>query len=193
MSSPAVNVISREDWFDPARRVTVPGNATLADIVALAEVPQWILETGEVSINGHVIPRRHWRLVRPKDGMVVTIYPPTLHGGQQGSTKQVITIVATIAIIAGAALISGGTLAPFLGAGFAAGTFGAAAAGAAFGIAGQLALRALAPPPVASNGKNRNFRPEAVAGITGNAIAPFEYLPKVMGTVTASPPFVMQP
>jgi hypothetical protein len=193
MSLPAVNVISRDDWFEPARRVTVPGNATLADIVALAEVPQWILETGEVAINGHIIPRRHWRLVRPKDGMVVTIYPPTLHGGQQGSTKQVITIVATIAIIAGAALISGGTLAPFLGAGFAAGTFGAAAAGAAFGIAGQLALRALAPPPVASNGKNRNFRPEAVAGITGNAIAPFEYLPKVMGTVTASPPFLMQP
>jgi hypothetical protein len=111
--------VSRLDWFEPARRVTVPSNATLADIVALAEVPQWIVETGEVAINGHIVHRRHWRLVRPKDGMTVTIYPPTLHGGGGGQTKQIITIVSTIALIAGAAFISGGALLPLLGAGFA--------------------------------------------------------------------------
>lgn len=196
MSSPAVNVTARSDWFEPARCVTVPGNATLADIVALAEVPEWVMQFGTVEIEGHVIHRRHWRLVRPKDGMVVTIYPPVLHGGgQQGGSKQVLTIVATIALIAGTAFIGAGGLA-MLGASQT--LFGAAGsltpyAAAAFGIAGQLALRAFAPPPVASNNKNRNFRPETVAGITGNPIAPFEYLPKVLGTFKSSPPFVMQP
>jgi hypothetical protein len=185
--------VSRLDWFEPARRVTVPSNATLADIVALAEVPQWIVETGEVAINGHVVHRRHWRLVRPKDGMTVTIYPPTLHGGGGGQTKQIITIVSTIALIAGAAFISGGALLPLLGAGFGPATLGAQLAGAAFGIAGSLALRALAPPPVASNNKNRNFKAETIAGITGNPIAPLDYLPKVLGSFTLSPPFLMQP
>ena len=103
-----LQAVSRLDWFEPARRVTVPSNATLADIVALAEVPQWIVECGEVAINGHVVPRTLWRSVRPKDGMTVTIYPPTLHGGGGGQTKQIITIVSTIALIAGAAFISGG-------------------------------------------------------------------------------------
>lgn len=188
-----LQAVSRLDWFEPARRVTVPSNATLADIVALAKVPQWIVECGEVAINGHVVPRHLWRTVRPKDGMTVTIYPPTLHGGQQSGGKQLLTIVATVALIAGAAFISGGALVPLLGAGFAAGTLGANLAGAAFGIAGSLALRALAPPPVASNNKNRNFKAETIAGITGNPIAPFDYLPKVLGSFTVSPPFVMQP
>jgi hypothetical protein len=191
----SLQAISRADWFSPARSVTVPGNATLADIVALAEVPRWIAECGEVAINGHVVHRKFWRLVRPKDGSIVTVYPPTLHGGRDSSSKQVLTIVATIALIAGTAFIGAGGLAA-LGASSA--LFGAtgsltAYAAAAFGIAGQLALTALAPPPVAANNRSRNFKPETVAGITGNPIQPFEYLPKVIGNFTISPPFVMQP
>jgi hypothetical protein len=188
----SLQAVSRADWFSPARSVTVPRNATLADIVALAEVPRWIVECGEVAIDGHIVPRRYWRLVRPKDGTIVTVYPPTLHGGDRGGTKQVLTIVATIALIAGTAFIGAGALAPLVGA-WAGSAWGSSVLAGAFGLAGQLALRALAPPPVAANNRSRNFKPETVAGITGNPIQPFEYLPKVMGNFTVSPPFVMQP
>jgi hypothetical protein len=104
MTSSPIRVTSRADWFEPARSVTVPSNATLEQIVRLAEVPQWVLEFGTVAIHGNVIDRKYWRNVYPKDGAVITIHPPALHGGGgQSGSKQVLTIVSTIALIAGAA------------------------------------------------------------------------------------------
>ena len=194
LSPDFVHVTARPDWFDRPRRFDVAPGASLADIVVASGIRREWWAEHDVAIDGEIIAPANWPRVRPKPGKVITIHPPRLQGGGGNSTaKNVITAVATIAIIAGAAFISGGALVPLFGSAFAAGTIGANLAAAGFGIAGQLALRALAPPPIAANNKNRSFKPETVAGITGNPIAPFDYLPRVLGSMKASPPFVAQP
>ena len=142
-----ITVTARHDWFEPARRHEITTGATLAEIVRQCDVPHWLEEAGEVAINGEIIPPENWHKVRPKQGtkdhpIIVSIYPPVLQGGNQGSTKQIITIVASIALIAGAAVISGGALAPFLGA-WAGTALGGAALGSPFGVSGTLKLPAM--------------------------------------------------
>lgn len=143
----SIQVTARKDWFEKAERHSIEPGATLLEIVKQCNVPHWLEEAGEVSINGHPIPRENWHSVRPKTGtrdrpVTITIYPPALHGGGGGQTKQVITIVATLAIIAGTAFIGAGGLA-LLGASQT--LFGAAGtltpwAASPFGVPGKLKL-----------------------------------------------------
>ena len=198
-SADHVQVTARTDWFaKPDRREFEPGS-TLAEILHCCGVPADLQPFYDVTINGHQIEPALRHLIKPKTGtvltpVVVTIHPQPLRGGNKGTAKNVITIVATLALVAGTAFIGAGGLVA-LGASsalFGAGTAGAALAAAAFGIAGQLALQALAPPPLAANNKTSG-KVDTVAGITGNPVQPFEYLPLVLGTCKVSPPFVAQP
>ena len=153
--------------FDPFEAITtsyqVEQGRTITEIVSAApNVPDWFWISGTVRINGHVIPRELWTRVRPKCSViqrpiVVTIHGAVLSGGG-GSTKNIVTTVAAIALIAGATLVSGGVLGPaaaggigtgLLGPAFAAGGIGANLAAAGLGIAATLLLSTLAPPPVA--------------------------------------------
>jgi hypothetical protein len=194
-----VPVTSRLDWFAPPQQIAIAHGSTLAQILDACGVPEDLQPYFDVAINGEIIAPQFRRLVRPKTGtrsqpVVVTVHPPSLHGGKKSTGKNVLTIVATIALIAGTAFIGAGGLVA-LGASatlFGAGTVGASLAAAGLGIAGQIAIQALAPPPLAGN-RQQNFKPDVLAGITANPVQPFEYLAKAYGRVKASPPLVARP
>lgn len=192
-----VDVTARADWFAKADRRRFAPGTTLTDILTTCGIAPDLQPFYAVAINGHPIPPDLCRLIRPKTGtpdrpVVVTIHPPQLRGGNKGTAKNVITIVASLALIAGTAFIGAGGLVALGAPAFFGTTAGSALAAAGFGIAGQIALQALAPPPIAANNQ-QSGKPDAVAGISGNPIEPFSYLPRVLGTMTLSPPFVARP
>lgn len=197
-------VLYRERPFDGrlVRRVVAPG-ATLAEIVATTEgLPRSFDRLGIVCINGEEVPREAWHRVRPRyragREILVTLHYPMQGGGSGGGgVKNILRIVATIAIIVAAAAVSGGALGGVLGAGFAAGTVGAALAGAAVSIGGALAIAALTPPPSLNNAQTSEAalsgtQPGA-ASLSGNALAPGAAVPRVIGTMRVYPPLGCEP
>jgi len=171
-----------------------PPGLTIEDLIkSLKRVPYAVWTHGVASVGGCKIPRKWWNRIKVKSDtyLSLSIYPK---GGSGDSAKDVIGVVATIAIIATASLISGGVLAPFLGATFAAGSFGATALALGVTVAGSLALSALTPPPIAPNIDNsRASDDRIIAGVQGNPLSRFDYLERVMGTMRASPRHVMLP
>jgi hypothetical protein len=97
--------------------------------------------------------RRDWRRRRISARAEVRFVSYPLGGGGSGNgTKQVIGLVALIAVAAFATFVTDGAAAGLLGSAFAAGTFGASALGAAIGIGGALLVNALImPKPGATN------------------------------------------
>ena len=150
------------------------------------EVMEWFSDGGAVQLNGHLIPPDRWRrmTIKPhKAAELNFIYVP------QG--KKAFTLLASVALIALTTAISGGLAAPLLGAGFAAGTFGATALAAGVSLAGALAISALtAPPKVSNQGESREL---AQAGVAGNSLSLLDVLPVIIGKVGASPPYLAQP
>ena len=152
-----------------------------ADVV---EVMEWFADGGQVRINGHLIPPDRWARVtlKPHKAAEITlVYVP------QG--KRVFSLLATVALIALTTAITGGLAAPFLGAGFAAGTFGATALAAGVGLAGSLALSALTAPPKVSNQEGAQ-RELSQAGVSGNALDLLDTLPVVIGKMGLAPPML---
>jgi hypothetical protein len=170
-----------------------PGQTITEIIRSINTVPSWVWDYGKVAVGGVPVLRAYWDKVKVKSSTYVNIsvYPK---GGSGGGAKDIISTIATIALIAGATAISGGALAPFLGGGFVAGSLGASAAALGLTVVGSLALQALAPPPVATNLDSGIARDDRViAGIQGNPLARFDYLERVMGTMRASPRHLMLP
>lgn len=191
-------ITTRFDPFEPViNNFQVVDGQTLAEIVAsVPNLPTWFFALGRVAINGIEISRENWRVVRPNPGTLITLYPPRMMGG--GGVKNVLSIVATIAVIALAAAVSGGLLGPaglgWFGASFAAGGLGAALAGTAIGIVGQLAITALTPPAQQSDASNGSLGgTKALAGVNGNALQPLDVLPAVLGKMRVSPPLLIKP
>lgn len=182
----------------------MPAGLTIEEMLASypTELPIGFEQFGIVNLNGHIVPRELWRSVRVKrdrgdQPVSIALYLVPQNGGQGGG-KQTAMLIGTIAVIAAAAAVSGGLLGPAglgLSAGLAAGTWGAAAAGAAISIGGTLALSALAPPPVSSSarrgGGTNAF--QQIAGIQANPLAPLQTIPTVLGQLMASPPHLIRP
>jgi hypothetical protein len=191
----------------PARRFRVEAGRTLAEIVAMCRPPEFFDLAGHVGFYGPGGPvaevlRTNWQRVRPKDHTAVAVYCLPMGGGgggAGGARKDVLTTVAALAVLAAATAVSGGALGPaglgLFGASFAAGGFGAVAAGAAISVVGSLAVSALAPPPVAANQKAGESDAEGrqVAGVNPNALTRGAQLSCVVGTMVASPPALAQP
>ena len=150
------------------------------------EVFERLADGGVVRLNGHLIPPDRWHLVtlKPTPGASLDIvYVP--------SGKKTFALLATVAVIALTTAITGGLAAPFLGAGFAAGTFGATALAAGVGLAGSLLIGALTAPPKAANqGEEKSL---TQAGVGGNTATILEPLPVVFGKIGVSPPLLAPP
>jgi hypothetical protein len=123
---------------------------TVSQIIASApELPAGFNEICQARINGELIPRNLWHVVRPrahsKMDLALTFTLPlqgASSGSAGGSRKNPIAMIATIAVLLVATAVSGGTLGlPAIG--FL--TAGAvnALAGAGIGIAGRLEIDAL--------------------------------------------------
>ncbi|WP_212497454.1 hypothetical protein [Bradyrhizobium liaoningense] len=98
-----------------------------------------------LEINGEAVLRKGWsrRRIAAKDNVRFVSYPL---GGGGGGAKQVIGLVALVAVAAFATVVTGGAAAGLLGAAFGAGTFGAAALGATIAVGGSLLVNALVMP-----------------------------------------------
>lgn len=182
---------------------------TIGEIVAVTkDLPARFCQDGEVRVNGELVPRGCWHLVRPRlsaRGPVgITLHFPLRDGGGGGnnSTKNTLALVATIAVFLTAAAVSGGLLGPaglaLFGASFAAGGIGATVAAAAITVAGSLAIAALTPAPtletapaVPSLGVT-DFSGRPVS-LSGNVLAPGAAVPRVVGTHRVYPPLLCEP
>jgi hypothetical protein len=185
-------VIRVEPCRMPVQLSALPGGMMLADLLRFTgKVPETVWEFGRISIGGVPVPREWWPRVRVKPN--ATVFVRVVPKGGGGDTKDIISSVALIAVVAGAALISGGALVPFLGAGFAAGSFGATAAAFGFTVLGSLAVGALAPPPVTPTTQAASLEQKSIAGVTGNPLNRREFVPRVLGRMRVSPPHLMFP
>jgi len=189
---------SRDPFSTEGITAAIPAGKTLADCAALfGSLPHArFLEVGTAYLNGAPIDRDFWRLVRPKAGTKVVLRLVPGGGGRGGGgAKNVLTTVASLAVVIAAAAVSGGALGPaglaLLGEGFAAGTWGATAAGAAVGLAGGLAVSALAPPPASMQSPDREKG--GTASASANVAAPGGPLPRVVGSLRFAPPALTQP
>jgi hypothetical protein len=119
---------------------------TIREIIANApKLPAGFDEYCRAHINGDLIPRDVWHVVRPRAHQTMDIaitFTVPLQGGGGGSAggahKNPLATIASIAVLLVAAAVSGGALAPFIATGWV-----SSLAGAGIGIAGRLEIDAL--------------------------------------------------
>jgi hypothetical protein len=189
---------SRSPFSADGITINAPVGTTLAGLVDLFDcLPHArFMEVGTVYLGGSAIDRTFWRLVRPKSGaeVVLRLVPGGGGRGGGGGAKNILSTVASLAVVLSAAAISGGALGPaglgLFGASFAAGGTGASITGAGVALAGALALSALAPPPSSSR---RRENEGGQSGASANVAAPGSQLPRVVGKMRFAPPAVTQP
>lgn len=193
-----LHTIYREPFSlgQPQIRALSPGGSLVEIARKVDGLPFDFFDAGTILVNGEVVPREYWDRVRPKADTVVTLHAPISGGGGGGGGKQVFALVAAIALTVVTGGIAAGSLAPFLGTSFAAGTLGASLLAGAISIGGALAIGALTSPPVvapeesgAGGGGNR-LEPAAVSG---NLLQPNTPVPRVIGTRRTFPPFLSEP
>lgn len=168
-----------------------PG-ATLLDIVlqVTSQPELFVLKVNDTVVDQEWWPRIKPKIPRPGECPTLITFHPRPHSDD---VKDILSVVATIAVVAASAFIAGPA-----GVGFAATTFGlsataatvvATAAAAAVGIAGSLAISALTAPPLAGNiqASAPGVEQQQVAGVSLNSINPGDYLSMVLGRMRASP------
>ncbi len=141
---------------------------------------EWAEEFAIVRLNGTNVPRAWWPhvTVKPEADGCLWICPVP----QKGNLLPILAAVALVAVTAGIGAFG----LPILGAGFAAGSFGASALAAGVGIAGQLAISALTPPPSVPKGPGA-ARELSQAGIGQNIATPLETLSTLHGKMLVTP------
>lgn len=177
----------------------LPEGMTLAELRRGMEcLPPDFDDRGVICINGHRVDRAAWKLVRPKARfggvpVEVTFHALPMGGGKEGGGKNILAIVAGIAITALTGAIAGGALfGKFgLGAAFAKGGIGAILASAGVSLLGSLLLSALVPPPTIPTGKN--LQNAGAASAEGNVLEPNGPIPRVVGVRKIYPPLGVEP
>ncbi len=169
---------------------------TLADMVGrVRSLPEgWPRHEHDViTINGHLAPRALWAAIRPKAGVEVGFHAPPMGG--DGGGKQILSLVASIGLVALSGGITSGTLLGGLTGAAAAGkaTFLSRLIGAGVLIGGSMALSALAPTPSVPQGEDGGRADVGTASAQGNTLEPNAVLPRVVGTRKIYPPFLAEP
>lgn len=176
----------------------LPEGLTLAELAqAMPGLPDNFATYGVICINGDPIPRKLWRVVRPKPwasgGPVEITFHATPRGGGEGRGKQIFALVASIALTA----LSGGILAGnFATAGglFAKGSLSATFLSVGVTLGGSLLLSALTAPPTGGQQQGPRQRPnEGAASAQGNALDPNGPIPRVLGERKVYPPLACEP
>lgn len=152
-------------------------------------LPEDFALRGVICINGHAVPRAAWGMIRPKADKVteITFHAPPM-GGRDSGGKQVLSIVASIALMA----VTGGIAANGVTAlGIAGKSTAAYALAAGVSFVGSLALAALTAPPVTQSGA-KVVNP-GNAGLQGNALEVNGAIPRVVGERKIFPPLACEP
>ena len=199
----------REQPFSGITRVRVVDEISMAPSIAdlLASernLPALFIENCEARINGELVPRDRWTYVRlrPQATQAISVtFTQPMHGGGGGNTWK---LIATIAIVVVALIVSAGTFAAALPAGTFLGVSASAWAGAAIAIGGSLALAALTPSPSLDQGVIPGFNSgintddgalatSSAASLGGNVLGKGRSVPRVLGTMRLFPPILSPP
>ncbi|RAN30626.1 TipJ family phage tail tip protein [Hyphomonas pacifica] len=145
-AQPLMAVI-RDDPFDPLppRFASVQPGETLASLVDRLGFDPIARPLAVAVIDGEEVPSAEWGNFRIQHNQHVAICIAPQGGGDSGN--KLLTTVLTIFVMVAAFWVSGGALAPMLGAAFEAGAMGANIAAAAISTVGSLAINALVKPP----------------------------------------------
>lgn len=204
-TSPGVMVTWRAGFYmsEPDRRMMRPSMTLLEIVSEFPGLPSDFLRTGEVCINGEIVPRAMWGSVRPRPTsrtrpISVTLHRPLQGGGGGNAKKQVIGLVALLALtlltagISSGALLAGasGTLAATLGITAAQ---GAALLSGTVGLLGALAISALVRPPQIKKPEEDSGSAKEAASASGNVLSANGSVPRVVGTRRIFPPMACEP
>ena len=201
-----MDVVTRPFIASPtAHHHVLPEGMSIADMMAATGWDMQLSAWTVVTVEGQDVPAELWAQAKPRQGRRVLIGLRPGGGGMGGGTgKQVLQIVAAIAIIVVAAYVAGP-----LGAGAAVGTFlgvgttvGTALVVAGISTAANLALAALIRPPSTSpramtaNSSLGNAPEESrIYGVTGsqNTLRPYSVIPRVYGRHRFTAPLAAEP
>lgn len=158
----------------------------------MVALPNGFDQHGVICVNGVAAPRALWGAIRPKPIAVteITFHMPP-RGGGEGGGKQILALVASIAITVIAGFATAGLFATSGGL-FTAGSASAYLLAAGISLAGSLLLSALAPPPTAPDRK-RGQRELGNASAEGNILEPNAPIPRVIGQRKIYPPLGAEP
>lgn len=153
---------------------------------------------GVICINGRPVYRGAWDRITPKPShngvpVEITFHAVPMGGGGKEGGKNILAIVAGIALTALTGFVTGGGLASKFGFGaaFAKGGIGAILAGAGVSLVGSLLISSLVPPPTIQTGKSINNAGPASA--EGNVLEPNGPIPRVLGERKVFPPLACEP
>lgn len=179
------------------RRMRVPYGTSIAHIWLMASpfMDATLALTGEIRVNGDVVPRHLWACVRTRwAGRDVRVHID-YEFGKGSALSTTIQIAALVAAIA----VSGGALAPlgsitFAGSFLASGTLGASLVASGILAGAALVNYALAAPPslaaIAAQGLGAEQNVQNAASLSGNILSPGAPLPRVIGTMRVHPQIV---
>jgi len=177
----------------------LPENLSLAEMIEKMPLPEDFGIHGHICINGWEAPRFAWPDIKPKPCMksgvknyVTFHYPP--RGGGGGDGKNVVSLVAAVALTAGTAAIAGGFLATSGGL-FTAGSLSATALAAGVSLAGALLVGALSSAPSRNFGVSDELLNSELgkSAAEGNIVSVNGNIPRVVGTRKVYPYFASEP
>ncbi len=183
----------------------LPEGVTLAELRRqMACLPHDFDDRGVICINGHPVYRSAWGRITPKPEVggvpvEITFHAPPMGGGDRGrggGGKNVLAIVAGIALTALTGFVLGGGIAKSLGLTgkfFAAGGLGSIAAAAGVSLAGSLLLAGLVPPPSIPTARGGTVQNAGPASAEGNVLQPNAPVPRVVGERKVFPPLASEP
>jgi hypothetical protein len=168
--------------------LSVEAGLTIAEILEVSQADPVLRRFAVVYVGDHLVPREHWRCVRPKPGCLVAVRVVP-----QGGDRKVLRTLLTIAVVAAA------TAVPQLifSQAFLATTLGTVVGGlVAGGVAalGTLAINALVPPPKPKL-PDLSGDPRTSGFLSGarNRLDVFGVVPRVLGKHRMTPPFAARP
>lgn len=183
----------------------LPEGVTLAELRRqMVCLPHDFDDRGVICINGRPVYRSAWGRITPKpvvNGVPVeiTFHAVPFGGGGRGGgggKKNVLALVAGIALTALTGFIAGGGLAAKFGFGaklFGAGAIGSTLAAAGVSLVGSLLISGLVPPPSIPTGGAKAFTNAGPASAEGNVLEPNGPVPRVIGERKVFPPLACEP
>ncbi|MDF2140863.1 hypothetical protein [Paenirhodobacter sp. CAU 1674] len=181
--------------FEPRVQRMAPGVTLAAMRAQMHGLPDDFDAMGVICINGHVVPRAAWGMVKPKpvaNGVPVEVtFHAAPRGGGDNGGKNVLALVASIALVAVTGFIGAGKFATAGGL-FRAGSMSASLLAAGVSLTGSLLLSALVPPPTTIGGSD-SVNNLGTASAEGNVLEPNGSVPRVVGTMKIYPPLACEP
>lgn len=164
--------------FDGIKHYSMPEGMTLQEIaVQIGDdlPPAFWTGDGVICVNDQRVPQEYWQRVKPKINPAREIVV-TFHVVPRGSDK----LPGILTTIAGVALVAAGVFfqQPWL-----------ISLGIGVTLSGVGMLLAPPPPQPKSGEESKSLQ----AGISGNAAAAFDWLPRILGQMVYSPPYLIRP